>query len=135
VKAEMDAAVTAGTLKILDCGKIIVNEPSQNTETDDYGCADNTFVVDYSWSVDAFFRYHPDNDAFLAQICDGQFAEFGWVDCNNLVYLPPVTPEISVVGPIDDGGSLAVKITASWNQDCGIIDTIPARSPLAQATQ
>lgn len=131
VSQEIQDACDAGHLEILDCGKLVLNDPTENTATDDYGCADTTFVEDYSWSVDFFVRYHPDNEDFMDEICDGHYAEFGWVCCDNLVWIPPIKPEIAVLGPINDGGYKAWKITATWTQKCGTMRSIPARAPLA----
>lgn len=131
VEQEMCDAIEAGTMRILDCGKGTFSEPTQNTETDDYGCSDSSFVKDYSMTLEFFVRYDPNNEAFMKQICEGNYAEFGWVSCCNLTYVAPSDVEISAVGPIDDGGFKAFKITATWTQKCGIVDSLPARAPLA----
>lgn len=131
VKAEIEAAITANALRILDCGKMTLNEPTANTTTDDYGCNDSTATDDFTFSHDFFYKYHPDNEEFMDEIGKGYFAEVGWVDCNNLVYVPENKPTVAVVGPVDDSGVLAYKITVSWNQDLGTMRSIPAREPLA----
>ena len=131
VEQEMCDAYENGTLQILDCGRGEFSDPTQNTETDNYGCSDSTFVVDYSMTLTMYFRFDPANEEFFEQICDGNYAEFGWVSCCNLTYVAPSDAEVSVVGPIDDGGFKAFKVTATWNQKCGIMRSLPARAPLA----
>lgn len=131
VEQEICDAIDAGTLKVLPCGKIDPGTPTAVTETDDHGCEDTTVTTGWTFDLEAYFWYHPDNEDFFASICDGIVAEFGWICCDGLVWIPDTEEfDLSAVGPVDDNGFKKHRVTANWTQKCGVLRSIPARSPL-----
>lgn len=129
-QAEIQAACDAGTFKIFTCGKVTPGEPTANTVTDDFGCSDSEVVQDYTHTGDFYLNWTPENDAFWKQICAGQYDDFGWVCCDGRTWVPGVRPEVQVKSPVDEGGFKRVKGTWNFTQDCGIVDSVPGRSPL-----
>lgn len=129
--AEVQAAIAAGTFKIVTCGRVNLGASTPNTETNDLGCADSEDVTDYTKTATFRFAGRLENDAFWEQICKGKFDHFGWVTCNpsHFTFCPSSLSGFSAqVEDTDNNDFWETTGTITWTQECGIIDKLETHS-------
>lgn len=123
----VQAAVAAGTFKIITCGRVNLGDATPNTETNDLGCVDTEDTKDYTLNATFRFPWRLENDPFWEQICRGEFDAFGWKTCepNGVVFCPEsVSGFKAQVVETDNNDFLETTGTITWGQKCSIINKV-----------
>lgn len=125
--AEWEAAIAAGTVKILGPNKGELPEPSAVEGENPIACGSETITDAYDYTFEILdFNVNDTNDVLIKQLNASQFTGFGWYECE--------TDRVRVVNhrtsfnarltiPVSNKEKQKYMITAKWTQD--VNDDIP----------